>query len=215
MDARSILRRAHFPPSAAVSQDINIKTAKQLLLDGLTVGIHMGTSHQPSRPYDANKVHNNIKYSAEDDKVVDDWVADHVEATRHSVAKLDDATLINALQKYHRQKLTDNKRIAQLLHTEHGLQMSDTTVKRRRRELGLVGSKVNAREIPLQQAEQLVLQQLDQDPAKHHGVCTIQAKVAFNSGVHIARQTVSDIMHIHAPGGFDKREPTSDFRSIH
>ncbi len=85
--ARSILRRAHFPPSAAVSQDINIETAKQLLPDGLTVGIHMGTSHQPSKPYDADKVHDNIKYSAEDDKVVDDWVADHVEATRHSLGQ--------------------------------------------------------------------------------------------------------------------------------
>ncbi|THH01625.1 hypothetical protein EW026_g1138 [Hermanssonia centrifuga] len=76
----------HFhPASAAVSQDIDIETAKQLLPDGLTVGIHMGTWHRPSKPYDADKVHDDIKYSAEDDKAIDDWVADHVETTWHSL----------------------------------------------------------------------------------------------------------------------------------
>ncbi|PSR72958.1 hypothetical protein PHLCEN_2v11195 [Hermanssonia centrifuga] len=76
----------HFhPASAAVSQDIDIETAKQLLPDGLTVGIHMGSWHRPSKPYDADKVHDDIKYSAEDDKAIDDWVADHVETTWHSL----------------------------------------------------------------------------------------------------------------------------------
>ncbi|KAI3615030.1 alcohol oxidase [Moniliophthora roreri] len=76
----------HFhPASPAACRDIDIKTAKQIYPDGLTVGIHMGTWHRPSEPYDADKVHDDIKYTEEDDKAIDDWIADHVETTWHSL----------------------------------------------------------------------------------------------------------------------------------
>ena len=76
----------HFhPASPAAVRDIDIETAKQMLPDGLTVGIHMGTWHRPSEPYDASKVHEDIKYTKEDDQAIDDWVADHVETTWHSL----------------------------------------------------------------------------------------------------------------------------------
>ncbi len=45
----------------------------------------MGTWHRPSEPYDASKVHEDIVYTAEDDKAIDDWIADHVETTWHSL----------------------------------------------------------------------------------------------------------------------------------
>ena len=45
----------------------------------------MGTWHRPGEPYDASKVHEDIKYTAEDDKAIDDWVSDHVETTWHSL----------------------------------------------------------------------------------------------------------------------------------
>ncbi|KAF5376477.1 hypothetical protein D9615_008621 [Tricholomella constricta] len=73
------------PASPAAARDIDIKTAKQLLPDGFTVGIHMGTWHNPGEPYDAAKVHEDIKYTAEDDKAIDDWISDHVETTWHSL----------------------------------------------------------------------------------------------------------------------------------
>jgi alcohol oxidase len=76
----------HFhPASPAACLDIDIETAKQLLPDAFTVGIHMGTWHRATEPYDANKVHEDIKYTAEDDKAIDDWIADHVETTWHSL----------------------------------------------------------------------------------------------------------------------------------
>ncbi|KAL5501118.1 hypothetical protein ACEPAH_9505 [Sanghuangporus vaninii] len=76
----------HFhPASPAVTRDIDIKTAKQLLPNSLTVGIHMGTWHRPSEPFDASKVHEDIKYTEEDDKAIDDWISDHVETTWHSL----------------------------------------------------------------------------------------------------------------------------------
>ncbi|KAJ2935461.1 hypothetical protein H1R20_g1632, partial [Candolleomyces eurysporus] len=73
------------PASPAACRDIDIETAKGILPDGLTVGIHMGTWHKPGDVYDAKKVHEDIKYSEEDDKAIDDWVADHVETTWHSL----------------------------------------------------------------------------------------------------------------------------------
>ncbi|KAF9521832.1 alcohol oxidase [Crepidotus variabilis] len=76
----------HFhPASPARARDIDIKTAKELLPNGLTVGIHMGTWSTASEAYDAKKVHEDIKYTEEDDKAIDDWVADHVETTWHSL----------------------------------------------------------------------------------------------------------------------------------
>jgi len=76
----------HFhPASPAAARDIDIKTAKQLLPDGFTVGIHMGTWHKPGDQYNAAKVHEDIKYTAEDDKAIDDWISDHVETTWHSL----------------------------------------------------------------------------------------------------------------------------------
>ncbi|KAL1673839.1 hypothetical protein EV122DRAFT_270080 [Schizophyllum commune] len=76
----------HFhPDSPAACKDIDIGTAKQLLPHGFTVGIHMGTWHKPGDAYDASKVHEDIEYSEDDDKAIDDWVADHVETTWHSL----------------------------------------------------------------------------------------------------------------------------------
>ncbi|GAA5957635.1 hypothetical protein JCM21900_000775 [Sporobolomyces salmonicolor] len=77
----------HFHPgSPAASRDIDLVTAKQLLPDGLTVGIHMGTWSRPSDPeLVRQKVKEDIKYSEEDIKAIDDWVADHVETTWHSL----------------------------------------------------------------------------------------------------------------------------------
>lgn len=73
------------PSSPAACKDIDIETAKELLPDGLTVGIHMGSWHKPGDRYDAKKVHEDIKYTEEDDKAIDDWVGDHVETTWHSL----------------------------------------------------------------------------------------------------------------------------------
>lgn len=66
----------HFHPnSPAATKDIDIKTAKQLLPNGMTVGIHMGTWHRPGDVHDPKKIHENIKYTKEDDKAIDDWIS--------------------------------------------------------------------------------------------------------------------------------------------
>ncbi len=40
---------------------------------------------RPGEDYNASKVHEDLKYTEEDDKAIDDWVADHVETTWHSL----------------------------------------------------------------------------------------------------------------------------------
>jgi hypothetical protein len=64
---------------------------------------------------------------------------------------------------------------------------SAATVKRRRKALGLKGSRAKEKSMPLTECEGLVLQQLDQDPSNRQGVRTIMHKVAHNSGVHLSR----------------------------
>lgn len=107
------------------------------------------------------------------------------------------------------------------------MRSSNTTVKRRRKALGLFGSGAMAKVLPPNQVEQLVLAQLDRDPNKKAGISTIQHKIAFENSVHIRRcvpicsnglrrysevcfcsDTVSDIMHTHDPDGFELRDPT-------
>ncbi|KIK59296.1 hypothetical protein GYMLUDRAFT_60215 [Collybiopsis luxurians FD-317 M1] len=124
----------------------------------------------------------------------------------------DDLTLVEALTKYHRNKLTNNTTISRLLEAEYKIKMSPSTVKNRRKELGLKGSRGVMKTLDAggkAQAEQLVLNEMSKDPAQRAGVRTIQARVAYHSSTHLARDFVSDVMHEHAEEGFDKREPTA------
>ena len=64
---------------------------------------------------------------------------------------------------------------------------SDSTVKRRRKELGLYGSKATMKTIDPSLAEQLVIKAMDKDPAKRSGVRTIHQKIAFEEKIHLSR----------------------------
>lgn len=105
------------------------------------------------------------------------------------------------------------------------MSLSASTVKRRRKALGLKGSGSTRKEIDFERAEQLVLDQMAEDPAKHHGVRTIQNKIAQAEMIHLPRwvndstllhpltkfnrDMVSDIMHAHDDKGFQTRDPTA------
>jgi hypothetical protein len=121
------------------------------------------------------------------------------------IAKSDDADLVAALNVYHHENCSNNEKISKRLLAEHGITMrcvilarlvsffinenscSATTVKRRRKELGLTGSGVTTREMLPQVSEQLVLDKMDKDPAKRHGVRTIRQKIAHEDGVQLTR----------------------------
>ena len=86
---------------------------------------------------------------------------------------------------------------------------SDTTVKRCRATLGLTGSHATIQRMSQQEAEQLVLNQMDMDSSRRQGVRTVQARIAFDAHTHLPRDFVSDVMHIHDEEGFAHRDPSS------
>jgi hypothetical protein len=160
-----------------------------------------------------------------------------------TAVKADSEVLVAALQTYHREQLSNNRKISERLLADHGIKMrcvygytllphnrtdcklSAATVKRRRKELGLTGSGVTTRTMARQDIEQLVLNQLAQDPTNRLGIRTIQHQIAHSKGIHLTRfalhslelhtstealpvrDVVSEIMHMHAPDGFALRDP--------
>jgi hypothetical protein len=58
------------------------------------------------------------------------------------------------------------------------------------------------------EAEQLVINAVNKDRANKLGVRTITHDIAASSGVHLPRDFVSNIMHLHFPDGFLLRDPT-------
>ena len=63
------------------------------------------------------------------------------------------------------------------------------------------------------EAEQLVLDQMDLDPAQHQGPRVIRHKLAWRTGDHLSCDLIINTMQIHDNDGFDKRDPTS--KKIH
>ena len=59
------------------------------------------------------------------------------------------------------------------------------------------------------EAEQLVLDQMDHDPARHQGPRVIRHKLALRTGHHLTHNFVMDTMQTHDIAGFLKRDPTA------
>ena len=59
------------------------------------------------------------------------------------------------------------------------------------------------------EAEQLVLDQMDRDPARHQGPRVIRHKLASRTGQHLTRKFVAKTMETHDAAGFAKRNPSA------
>ena len=68
---------------------------------------------------------------------------------------------------------------------------SASTVKTRRKEMNLIGSGATMKIIDPGNAEQLVVNKMDKDPAKCAGMRTIMHKIAFEDGIHLTRYGLS------------------------
>ncbi|KZP09081.1 hypothetical protein FIBSPDRAFT_914137 [Athelia psychrophila] len=119
-------------------------------------------------------------------------------------ALAEDETLIKILNTYHKERLVSNKKIVARLASDHSIIMSlaqdvhESSVKRCYKALGLVGKGPTTCALPHAVKEQMVVDQLNRDPAKQHGLQTIMQKVAFNQHTHLTnRKFASDIMHLH------------------
>lgn len=84
---------------------------------------------------------------------------------------------------------------------------SESSIKRRRNALQLLGSRSKLSTLTDKDKEQVVLQQLDKDPARGRGLGTIRNHIAHDQGIHLPRDYISGVMHIHDAEGFLAREP--------
>lgn len=123
--------------------------------------------------------------------------------------KKDDPLLVAALRGYHEELITNNKEIAKRLANEHNIILSASSVKCARGHNGLYGGAANLKGKSHQDAEQLILDQLDLDPSGQAGPRTIRHRIAARQGEHLPRVFVHETMKTHAPTGFEKRNPGS------
>lgn len=63
--------------------------------------------------------------------------------------------------------------------------------------------------MPDQEVEQLVLDQLDRDPANRQGVRVVRHNIIQRTGKILKRDFVSNTMHVHNEQGFDERNPSA------
>lgn len=83
------------------------------------------------------------------------------------------------------------------------------TVKKRCQEPQLFGSRVTMKQIPRFEAEQHVIDTVNEDLTHQQGVRTINHAATARTGVHLPRNFVSEVMHLHFPDDFAHRDPTS------
>ncbi|KAF5386057.1 hypothetical protein D9615_002423 [Tricholomella constricta] len=120
----------------------------------------------------------------------------------------DDPHTAAALQDYFKRNITNRKMISELLWTDHKIQLSEASVARRCKQLGLFGSGKTTREMSESDKRQLVLDQMSQDPTGRRGPRLTREAIIFNTGIHLTRKCIIDEMRLHHPEGFKLREPS-------
>ncbi|KAG6834120.1 hypothetical protein H0H93_011805, partial [Arthromyces matolae] len=86
--------------------------------------------------------------------------------------------------------------------------MSESTVKRRRDELGLKASGKTTAEMPEDAKRQLVLDQMNKDTTGKVGVRTIKKCIFEETGVSLTRSYITQAMQMLAPQAFEARKPS-------
>ncbi|CAK5281247.1 unnamed protein product [Mycena citricolor] len=118
--------------------------------------------------------------------------------------------IIQLLKYWHAKGTTNYQDLAGLLEKNLQVTFCAKTVQRRLKKLELRAARGTMASIDHKLAEQLVLEQMEKDPAKRMGPASLKAKIALEKeGLHISRDFVSMVMHIHDPGAFAEREPTA------
>jgi hypothetical protein len=123
-----------------------------------------------------------------------------------SAAPKNDNQVTELLYDYQRREIFDKKKISQLLYDEHGIKLSESSVARRRRALGLYASGVTTRQLPETVKRQLVLTQMSKDPERKLGPRMIKQLIARDTGIHLTRDYIRGEMMRQDPEGFASRD---------
>jgi len=125
--------------------------------------------------------------------------------------KKEDTEFQNLLRKYHK-RTTNRSEVRELLERFNGIHVSERTITRRWREMGLRASKATEANLPRAQVIQLVLDQMAIDPSKRTGQNALKTQIALRTGLHLRRDTIADVQRTMDPQGALSRNPT--FRQI-
>ncbi|KAF8461775.1 hypothetical protein DFH94DRAFT_687610 [Russula ochroleuca] len=119
---------------------------------------------------------------------------------------LDDPRVAELLREYHRKGIMNRWKIREMFCHE-GIFISEATISRRRKELGLLGSGTATRKTPVTAKRQMVLDQMAKDPTSRQGPKTIQKGILFDTGICLTRDYIRHEMRAQDPGGFAIRDP--------
>ncbi|OCH93524.1 hypothetical protein OBBRIDRAFT_724824 [Obba rivulosa] len=99
----------------------------------------------------------------------------------------DDATVVRLLHEYHRKGIINKEKLSEIFKTVHGINISATTINRRKRKLGLYASAVTTRDTPDDVKLQLVLDAMAQDPERKMGARRIREAIFARTGTMLTR----------------------------
>ncbi|THH28616.1 hypothetical protein EUX98_g5570 [Antrodiella citrinella] len=145
--------------------------------------------------------------TAGDAEVLVDQIRTLRERMVADMASKDDEKVAELLKEYQRRNITNKHTVSHLLLAEHGIEMSGSTIVRRRRELGLKGSGRTTREMSENEKRQLLMDQLAKDPGRTRGPRTIKEAIAHETSVHLTREWITQEMRRIDPVGFAIRNP--------
>lgn len=117
----------------------------------------------------------------------------------------DDPQVAELLKKYHREGITDKKVLSQLFASEHGLTLSESTIVRRKKKLGLRASRLTTLELSYDVKRQLVLDQMAKDPKGLIGPRTVKQGIFKDTGVQLTRDWIIEEMRKIDPVGYAAR----------
>ncbi|KAF8498935.1 hypothetical protein JB92DRAFT_3219068 [Gautieria morchelliformis] len=119
---------------------------------------------------------------------------------QHKECSAPDDERINALLvEYHRRGHVSGKQISKLLWAEHGIKMSRAIVDHQRSALEVKSSGITTSRLPVMVKQQLVLDQMAQDPTCRQGPKLLVEAIAREHGIHLTRDYVTSEMHLHDP----------------
>ncbi|KAF8572786.1 hypothetical protein K439DRAFT_1665947 [Ramaria rubella] len=120
-----------------------------------------------------------------------------------------DKTVNQILVDYHCRGIQNRRLVSRMLRAEYGITMSEATVTRRCKDIGLKGSNTTTLELSETVKRRLVVDQLDKDPARHQGPTLIKEAILAETGLNLTRDYIEDEMKLQDPEGFELREPNA------
>ncbi|KAF8967506.1 hypothetical protein BDZ97DRAFT_525196 [Flammula alnicola] len=119
----------------------------------------------------------------------------------------DDPHVAKLLEQYHLKGVSDKKQISKLLLEEHGLTLSESSISRRKRKLGLRGSHITTLELSDDLKRQLILDQMAKDPAGKLGPRIVKQAIFEETGIQLTRDYIRAEMRTLDPVAHSARVP--------